>query len=138
MIIDASILASFLIKDEFYDLSEKFLREHAGELKAPDIIIAEVANVIWKHIVVVRRIPSNLVDDLIDLFYVLVTTIEIYDSLPLLKDAFKISIDVKISIYDALYIALSLNSRDKLATFDRTLFESVRETKYSNLIILLE
>lgn len=138
MIIDASILASFLIKDEFYDLSEKFLREHAGELKAPDIIIAEVANVIWKHIVVVRRIPSNLVDDLIDLFYVLVTTIETYDSLPLLKDAFKISIDVKISIYDALYIALSLNSRDKFATFDRTLFESVRETKYSNLIILLE
>jgi len=138
MIIDASILASFLIKDEFYDLSEKFLREHAGELKAPDIIIAEVANVIWKHIVVVRRIPSSLVDDLIDLFYILVTTIEIYDSLPLLKDAFKISIDVKISIYDALYIALSLNSRDKLATFDRTLFESVRETKYSNLIILLE
>jgi len=138
MIIDASILASFLIKDEFYDLSEKFLREHAGELKAPDIIIAEVANVIWKHIVVVRRIPSSLVDDLIDLFYILVTTIEIYDSLPLLKDAFKISIDVKISIYDALYIALSLNSRDKFATFDRTLFESVRETKYSNLIILLE
>ena len=137
MIVDASILASFLIKDEFFDLSEKFLREHAGELRAPDIIVAEVANVVWKHVTVIKRISSNMLDDLIDLFYNLIANIEICDSLPLLRDAFKISVNAKISIYDSLYLTLSLNFSDKFATFDRSLLESIEKTEYSSLVILL-
>jgi len=60
-VVDSSIFASIVVKDEFYERARRFLTQHSGrELATIDIAFVEVANTLWKHVYVLKRIARRV------------------------------------------------------------------------------
>lgn len=90
--------------------------ERAGAvLYAPDFLFVELANVAWKKGIfrAVSHFPSQL-EELIETFTVI-------PSLQVLRPACEIAHQYRISIYDALYVALALAHQVPFHTADRSL-----------------
>jgi len=47
LVLDSSIYASIIVKDEFYEACKELVRQRSATL---DLSFDESANVIWKHI----------------------------------------------------------------------------------------
>jgi len=115
IVIDASSLAKYVLKEENWNIVREHLEEDSYSL---DLALAEVANAIWKHHIIHKKV--NLENALL-MFKVLDTIKEVvtFESLLIyLKDAQKISIEERISIYDSLYITQS-KKYHKLLTSDK-------------------
>jgi len=56
-VVDSSFFASIVDKDELYERARRFLTRHSGrELTTIGIAFVEVANTLWKHVYVLKRI----------------------------------------------------------------------------------
>ncbi len=83
----------------------------------------EVANVLWKHAFILKRIPVNAYAELGSRLKPLIeaSTSNIYSSFTVLDEALDVAARYNITIYDALFVALALKLKVKLASFDSTL-----------------
>ncbi len=125
-VVDASVFSSVLVKDEFYDRARNFLRRYfSTNLVTLDFALIEVANVLWKHTFVLKRIPLEVFTKLVDSIEPLIrsSTSRIYESRTILRKALVNSIELGITVYDSLYVTLALDLGYKLATFDTKLVE---------------
>ncbi len=86
---------------------------------APNLLIPEVTNVIWKHVHLYRRIREKEAIRLIEGMKILVNSIKIINSMKVIDNAFKIAVKLGITMYDSIYLALAINNNDKLETFDK-------------------
>lgn len=87
-------------------------------LLAPDLLLIETTNVLWKKI---RRdeMPASDLEDTID--DLLSLDIQLYGSAPLLLRAARLALQVRHPVYDCLYLALTAETGAALATADRRL-----------------
>ncbi|MEM0023535.1 MAG: type II toxin-antitoxin system VapC family toxin [Thermofilaceae archaeon] len=121
-VVDASVYASILVKDEFYERAVNFVREYAGRLATLDLAVLEAANALWRHTCLLRRIPLDRYEALARYLKPLVYgSARLYASLDLLESAVRIASDFSITVYDALYVALAQKLGCKLASFDEEL-----------------
>ncbi len=90
---------------------------------APDLIRAELGNVLWKHW---RRgeLDAAIVDAALADFRRF--PLEIHSSEALLESAWVIARDHGLTVYDSLYLALAVAQQAPLVTADRRLFEASR------------
>ena len=49
-VVDSSVFASIMVKDEFYGRALDFVRRFQGKVATVDLAVVEVANVLWKHV----------------------------------------------------------------------------------------
>lgn len=114
IIIDASALAKYVLKEPNWLAVEKYLID----AKSVDHIVKEVSNAIWKAYV--REIISmeDAMKKLNALLELIGTNIILINELEVLKDAVEIAFKEKITIYDALYIALAETENTELVTCD--------------------
>ena len=105
-VIDASSLTKYLLRELNWEEVEKRLIEGVC---APELIIKEVANAIWKHCVLFARISENLAIELLRALHRLVDggVVRIVDQRIYLDSALCLAIAHKITLYDALYIAMA-------------------------------
>lgn len=91
----------------------------AVALAAPDVITAEVANVIWKRARLRREITDDqaraALDELTRLLPQLVQTAA------LVEQALELALAFRVPIYDCLYVALALRDGSTLVSADRAL-----------------
>lgn len=123
-VIDASIFASVIVKDEFYDKAREIIKEHRKNgLITVDIIYVEVANVLWKHVFAFKRIPVETFSKLKEIILPLIqnTVSKVYDSKDLIIRALDNAVKYGITVYDSLYVTLALETNSKLLTFDEEL-----------------
>jgi predicted nucleic acid-binding protein len=85
---------------------------------APDLLVAEVSNAVWKY-VKAGVIDSGQGDRVLERAMGLVDQIE--SSQVLYREAFALSVDQQHPVYDALYLVLARRNNAVLATFDRRL-----------------
>ncbi|MEM1611336.1 MAG: type II toxin-antitoxin system VapC family toxin [Sulfolobales archaeon] len=116
IVIDASSLAKYLLREENWREIEGYLLEPVYSI---DHVVKEVTNAIWKHARTHRYISRNTalviynqLKRLVDEKIILIEPQEKY-----LDRAFIIALDNDIPIYDALYIAQALEYK-KLLTSD--------------------
>ena len=110
--IDASALAKFVLKEPSWKNLKKYLRDSVSV----DHVFKEVANSIWKTY---RRGFITLEDakrKYEALKLLVENVIEIVDEREFMDRAFKIALKNNITIYDALYIALSQEKELTLLT----------------------
>ena len=107
-------------------------RAESLNLLAPDFILLEVANVMWK----LQRfgglnpqLAKSALEDFLDIELTLTSTDE------LLSDAYDLAVQHERSVYDPLYLALSLREECPLVTADEKLYNAVG-AKFPNLIML--
>jgi len=115
-VVDASIIASFILKEEGWEKLTSILEKAL----TVDHAVKETSNAIWKAY---RRKILTLKDAetkfkaLLNLTQV---NLEIVNELDLAEEAFKIACEQNVTIYDALYLALAKEKNLPLYTLDKT------------------
>jgi predicted nucleic acid-binding protein len=129
-VIDSSVYASVIVKDEFYEECKKYMITNKSTL---DLAFAEVGNVLWKH-VKMGRIKAEEVVNRAEMLKRLINTSRVYKTENYLIKAIELAVKYDITVYDALFITLALNLNEKLVTTDKKLWNRLKDTELSNVI----
>ena len=101
-VIDASAIAKYILREENWEQVRDYL---VAEPRSLDLALAEVANAIWKHQVIYRKISSRETVLLNDALQKLGADVLVLESFAgYLRGATEIAMTEKLTIYDALYI----------------------------------
>jgi predicted nucleic acid-binding protein len=117
IVIDASIATKWLANEPDSVAAARLL-ERDDSFAAPDIILAETANALWKK----QRAGEIEVNGLAEaITALLVADLMLVRSAELLKDAVLLAAAHGHPVYDCLYVALARREGATLATADRLL-----------------
>ena len=88
---------------------------------APDLVLYEVVNTLWKHECKLRDIPHAglYLENFLELLASRTIQLLRPDG-PLIKKAYNLASKEGISFYDAIFIALAIDVRLDLKTYDET------------------
>ena len=124
LVIDASIAIKWVVEEDGTDLALA-LRQKA-RLMAPDLIVAECANILWKK---VQRKELSNDEALIAARLLQSAEIELVPSRALLESATRMAIELDHRAYDCLYVALAVENGCRFVTADERLVNKIRRNK---------
>ena len=123
-VIDASAVAAAFFQEEHTAVARSLLVSQRP-LCAPDLIVAELANVIWKRHVR-REIDDGearaLLADFLSLPLLLTPSGE------LVEPALELALRTGRTVYDCLYVALAVKTKSVLVTADKRLANALAGT----------
>jgi predicted nucleic acid-binding protein len=131
-LVDASVAFKWFIgKEPLHIEAQAFLRRSQGDLHAPEFILAEIANAIWKK--QTRREMSRPQADLI--LAALPGYIHtLHPTRLLIGRALEIAMDLEHPVYDCIYLACAEATCRILVTDDRRLRQTVTGTSFEALV----
>jgi predicted nucleic acid-binding protein len=121
VVVDASVIMAAFFPEPFHEESVALL-DSGVRLFAPDLIYAEVGNVIWK------RHGRGDIDnkDAADIFNdVMSLPLEITASKQLADQALTLAMQTGRTVYDCLYVALAVQTKTIMFSNDRRLVNSL-------------
>ena len=119
LVVDASVAIKWFLPEVHSQAARRILKKPQN-LLAPDLIWPEVGNTIWKKFHR-NEIDADEAAEIIRDFIRL--PLEIHDSKLLLELAWTLARYSDGSVYDSLYVALSLLKKSPLVTADRKLYD---------------
>ena len=123
-VVDASVAMKWYLPESHSADAEKLL---SGEFRllAPDLIVSEVGNILWKR-VMRSELSVPKAKSIMAAFAKLPLTILPANALA--ENAMTIACGLKRTFYDSVYLALAMTADCRLVTADRKLFEAVKDT----------
>ena len=91
-------------------------------LIAPDLIYAEIGNIVWK-IQRFQNLTNQEAEMILDLFQQI--QLKIFPADELLKDAYQFAVNYQRTVYDSLYVVLSIRENCKFITADEKLYNYI-------------
>jgi predicted nucleic acid-binding protein len=131
VVVDASVAVKWLLPEAHSEAAARLLRGDQ-DLWAPDLIWAEIGNVLWKKWRLGELSPETgaaLLEDFRRF------PLSIQDSEPLLDQAWKIACELGRTFYDSLYLALAASQGCSLVTADRRLWNALQQGPAGGLVI---
>ena len=127
VVLDASVLIKLFI-EEPGSVEAVAAVESAEQLLAPDLLLAESSNILWKR---VQRgeLDATVADEL--LTDILQMQIQYTPTRDLVEVALRLAIETKRTVYDALYLALAIQADAVLLTADERLVNSLDSAPYA-------
>ncbi len=122
---DSSIVIKWFTAEPFTEQARKILdgyQDGTLSLLAPGLLFAEVGNVVWKKQRLQGLTPA---DAQMIIRGVLLLGFEVTPCATLLTAVHQIAVDHGRSVYDAIYLALSLREQCPLVTADERLVSAV-------------
>jgi len=115
IVVDASALAAFILREEGWRRLAKYL----ADAIAPDHVVKEVANAVWRA----ARLRGLLSEEEAWRAYALLhrmigKNLVLEPKLKYLDKALEISMARRVTVYDAIYLALALEKELPLLTLD--------------------
>jgi predicted nucleic acid-binding protein len=129
-VIDSSSLVKFFSKEEGWEKVAQIIKEGVITL---DLSIKEVANALWKKIIIGEMNEDLAIKILYDLLKS--EAIIIVNQDEYLIEAFKIANRNKITIYDSLFIALAKSKNRELVTSDKKQYEIAKNEGVNSLFV---
>ncbi|WP_156842056.1 type II toxin-antitoxin system VapC family toxin [Novosphingobium aquimarinum] len=125
MIVDASVAVKWVLREDGSDDALALLAR--GDLRAPDFVLVEVANVLWKSW---RRgvLDQPAVEEALTAVPKLFAQLD--STIPLLPAAARLACELDHPVYDCLYLASALGNGDRLVTDDMRLLRRLESTPY--------
>lgn len=124
--IDASAIIKLVIKEKDSDIARKlfdYILEIGEPILAPDVILPEAINGIWKHLVLLKDISETQFNAAINNLIIIWNNLSVLRTDELLKEAIIIAKEQKIAFYDALYVAISISKDAPIFTFDQPVLD---------------
>ncbi|HET9200303.1 MAG TPA: type II toxin-antitoxin system VapC family toxin [Dehalococcoidia bacterium] len=132
-VVDASVAAKWLVQEQFSEQANLLVRlEH--RLIAPDLLLLEVASVLTKKVrrgELTEREARDRKEDTRE-------RVGLVPSAVLSGDAFELALRFQRGFYDALYLALAINSDCQLVTADRRLVNGLSRTPLASTALWIE
>lgn len=127
VVIDASVAIKWVVEENGTPDALALLQ--AGGLAAPDLLVAECANILWKK---VRR--NELLSDEAAMAARLLqgADIELFPTRHLLEPAITLAIELDHPTYDCVYLALALDNAWRFATADERLQRKLGQTSVAS------
>ncbi len=134
LVVDASIVAKWLIP-ELHSAPARRVFAEGHKLLAPDLLWAELGNVLWKKSRAGELTAEEARDILRDLRRFPISTIP---SFGLIGPALDIATRFGRSVYDCLYLALAMSRRCQVVTSDRRLYASLKRGPLAPCLLWVE
>ncbi|MDW7739065.1 MAG: type II toxin-antitoxin system VapC family toxin [Bacillota bacterium] len=105
-------------------------------LLAPDLLIAEVGNVLWKK----TRYHEINSDDARAIIHAITVhcPLTIIPAIDLMPAALDIALNMGLTVYDSLYLALTIAAKAILITADSELVKLAAKSPFSEQTVLLQ
>jgi predicted nucleic acid-binding protein len=132
LIVDASIAVKWLVEERDSRAARRLL-DSDDPLVAPDFVLVEVGNVLWKK---TRRQELNAEQAVAGMRAVPAYFDELIPSGPLLARALAIAVEVRHPVHDCLYLACAEDLKVTLITADGR-FASVARASFSGARVTL-
>ncbi len=131
--VDARGVAAAFLQEEYAEPARAVLTGRYV-LRVPDLVYAELANVIWKYRTrgeVSEEEALALVTDLRSL--PLLST----PCMALAEPALRLALQTGRTVYDCMYLALAVSSKAKMVTADRRLVNGLADTPLARHVVHL-
>lgn len=125
---DASIAIKWVVEEE--GTPEALTLRQRAKLIAPDLLVAECANVLWKK---VQRDELLKEEAFLAARLLQGADIELLPTRSLLEEAARIAIALDHSAYDCLYLALAVANDCSFVTSDERFLRKLRQNRRSRL-----
>ena len=133
LVVDASVAAKWFIEEAGRTQALRLL--DVPDRQAPDLLIVEVANVVWKK-TLRGEIGATQAQ------FICASVAHCFDTLhssdSLIERAAVVAVDLRHPVYDCLYLACAEHCGARLVTADRRLIAAVRETPFAALVMDLD
>jgi predicted nucleic acid-binding protein len=133
LVVDASVATKWFVEEADREQALRVL--DVADRQAPDLIIAEVANVVWKKAVrgQVADAQARVICGALPRYFE-----ALHATGTLIERAMVISLALRHPIYDCLYLACAARVGGRLVTADRKLIAVVANTEFAHLAIPIE
>lgn len=125
IVVDSSVVIKWLVVEPYSAEARRVLNDYqtgAIELLAPDLLAAEIGNIVWKK----HRFQGLSAADaqlIIDGFRTLKFTLT--STAELLEDVFHLAVAHQRTVYDMMYVALGLRHNCRITTADEKLVNAL-------------
>jgi predicted nucleic acid-binding protein len=123
LVVDASVAIKWYLPESHSADADRLLG-NGFQLLAPDLLVAETGNILWKR-VMRSELTVRKAESILRALKALPMTL--HPASVLAENAMTVACGLKRSFYDSLYLALALTADCPLVTADRKLFEAVRD-----------
>jgi predicted nucleic acid-binding protein len=127
-VVDANVVVKLFVDEELSDEARALLGRLAlsesDQFFAPDLLLAECANVLWKYVQFYGYDAEMARANLADLADLAIQTISMAS---LFQEAFETGCRLNIAVYDACYVALAESLGCALVTADEPLARRLAE-----------
>ncbi len=134
LVVDASVAIKWYIPEPD-SVQAVPLLDGRAQLLAPDLLTAELGNILWKKTRAGELTRADAVD-IADAF-VSVCPVTIWPSTLLLRGALDIAVNFQRPIYDALYLALAVAQNCPFVTADDRFARAINNTKLRPFVRLM-
>jgi predicted nucleic acid-binding protein len=133
LVVDASVAVKWVLEEPLWEHARALLTSEA-ELVAPDFLVLDVANALWKRI---RRGELDYTDAQLRIDTLIEGDPEFFESGFLIRDALELAATLDHSVYDCLYLALAVHEGTQVMTADQRFHKRVEASEYAGFIRLL-
>jgi predicted nucleic acid-binding protein len=129
LVLDASVAVKWFVEEPGTAAAMALLAQDES-LIAPDLLVAEVANVAWKHLMrgdLELRQLAHVPEAVAKMFA------ELWPTVWLASRAFEIAAELRHPVYDCFYLALAEGEEATLVTADRRLIGRLAGSRWEAL-----
>ena len=125
LVIDSSVAIKWFVPEPYSGEAQLILNQFQNgtlDLLAPDLIYAEIGSIIWKKHRA-QGLPANAAETILQQFRAI--PFMITPSAALLDSAYRLAVMHQRTVYDSLYLALSLREGCDFVTADERLVNAL-------------
>lgn len=134
IIVDGSVAVKWFVPEQHADAALRLLQDNTG-MGAPDIILAEVGNILWKKWRRGEIEPDAVLEMMLDFRKI---SLHLFNTDYLFVDAWHIAKNYSRSFYDSLYVALAVKNDCRMVTADLKLYNALKKTALRKHILWIE
>lgn len=126
LVVDSSVAVKWFVVEPYSDQAVSILEDYskgATTFLAPDLIYPEFGNIIWKK-QQFQGLDVNDGQEIVQAFCTL--SLEITPSVDLVNDAYTLAKTHRRTVYDMLYLALSIRENCSFVTADEKLVNAIK------------
>ena len=125
VVVDSSVAIKWFVTEPYSVEAHSILEEYqAGPLTllAPDLLYAEVGNIVWKK----HRFQGLAAEDAEEVLAAFrLVTCSVTSCAALLEEAYRLAVTHQRTVYDAMYLALSLREHCRWVTADERIVNAL-------------